>query len=323
MQYRTFGRLGWRVSEIGFGTWGIGGMWGRRDDRQALAALRRAADLGVNFFDTALAYGEGHSERLIATALGADRRRCFVATKVPPMNYQWPARTQTPLAEAFPAEWIRRCTERSLRHLRRETIDLQQLHVWNDRWTDAEEWRAAVERLRREGKIRAFGVSINDHQPDSALRLVRMGLVDAVQVIYNIFDQSPAARLLPLCRRQRVAVIVRVPFDEGSLTGTFTPTTRFPAGDWRRRYFTPDRLAETVARVERLRWLVGGRAPTLAIAALKFCLSHPAVSTVIPGMRRVAHVEANVAGSDGRLLPRRSLERLHAHAWPRNFYSFE
>ncbi len=322
MRYRVFGRMGWRVSEISFGSWGIGGMWGRRDDREAIRALQRAAELGISFFDTALAYGNGHSERLIARALGSRRRDVRIATKIPPKNFQWPARPGTPLEDAFPIDWMIRCTERSLRHLKTDAIDLQQLHVWNDRWTEREEWRSAVDRLRRDGKIRAFGVSINDHQPESALRLVRTGLVDAVQVIYNMFDQSPAKQLLPLCHRRKVAVIARVPFDEGSLTGTMTAQTRFPRGDWRQYYFTPWRIAETVERVQRLSWLLDDRTPTMAVAALKFCLAHPAVATVIPGMRRVAHVEANAAASDGRRLSAGHVRRLKAHAWPRNFYPF-
>jgi len=322
MRYRTFGRTGWRVSEIGLGTWGMGGMWGRVDDREALRALRRAVELGVTFIDTAHVYGEGRSEQLIARALGPRAEAVRVATKVPPMNLEWPARHEAQAAEAFPAEWIIACTEESLRRLRRETVDLQQLHVWAPRWlAEPSVWLPAVEQLKREGKIRAFGISINDHEPDTALEAVASGLIDSVQVIYNVFDQDAAERLLPACARSRVGVIVRVPFDEGSLTGRLTRQTVFARDDWRRDYFGGGRMAETVERVEALRFLAQGDGRTMAQAALKFCLSDPAVSTVIPGMRRVAHVEDNCAASDGRPLSDEELAQARAHAWPRNFYA--
>lgn len=322
MRYRPFGRTGWQVSAIGVGTWAMGGWWGPLDDRRALAALRQALERGVNFFDTALVYGDGHSERLIAKTLKGrtSRQPVYVATKIPPKNLEWPARSTTPLAAAFPASWIIRCTEQSLRNLRAECIDLQQFHVWTDRWLAESEWYEAVQRLKRQGKIRAFGVSINDHDPNSALALVRSGLADAVQVIYNIFDQTPAEALLPLCRAARVGVIARVPLDEGGLTGALTPETTFHPEDWRNRYFRDDRLRETVERAGRLRFLIRREITSLAQAALKFCLSHPAVSTVIPGMRRPEHVATNCAAGDGQRLTPTELEALKAHAWPRNFY---
>ena len=307
MQHRPFGRTGWQVSEIGIGTWAMGGWWGPLDDRRSLAALRLALELGVNFIDTALVYGDGHGERLIAKVLKgrASRKPVYVATKIPPKNLEWPARATTPLVAAFPASWIVRCTEQSLRNLRVDCIDLQQFHVWTDRWLADSEWYETVQRLKQQGKIRQFGVSINDHEPGSALELVRSGLVDAVQVIYNIFDQAPAEQLLPLCRAKKVGVIVRVPLDEGGLTGTLTPATAFHVDDWRNRYFRGDRLRETAERAGRLQFLIRDEITSLAQAALKFSLSHPAVSTVIAGMRRPEHVQANCAASDGRLLTRR------------------
>ena len=323
MQYRTLGRTGWRVSEIGLGTWGMGGMWGPVNDREALEAIHRALESGVNFLDTALVYGDGHAEGLIRKALANRTAPVYLATKIPPKNMAWPARHDVPVTEAFPAQWIVQCTEQSLRHLKRDHVDLQQFHVWSSRWLiERAEWLPAIERLKREGKIRAFGVSINDHEPDTALALVASGLIDTVQLIYNLFEQAPAQTLLPLCQQYQVGVIVRVPFDEGSLTGTLTADTRFHPDDWRRAYFRGDRLQETLQRVERLAALVRGESPTLARAALKFCLSHPAVSTVIPGMRRVAHVEENCAASDGTVLSPQLLRRLRAHAWSRNFYPF-
>lgn len=323
MRYRPFGRLGWQVSEIGVGTWTMGGMWGPVDEAEAVQALRRALALGADFLDTAYVYGDGRSEQLIARALTSAHAPVYVATKVPPKNMAWPARHATPAREAFPARWIVACTERSLKHLRREAIDVQQLHVWAPRWLEeSAEWLPAVERLKREGKIRAFGISINDHEPDTALEAVASGLIDSVQVIYNVFEQAPAERLLPACQQHEVAVIVRVPFDEGSLTGTFTPETQFTPEDWRGAYFGEGRLAETLARIERLRPLLEGPQHSFAQGALRFCLSHPAVSTVIPGMRRVRHVEDNLAVSGMPRLTTKELPRLQAEAWPRNFYQY-
>jgi len=281
-------------------------------------------ELGINFVDTAYVYGDGLSERLIGQALRATPRHhdVYIATKIPPKNMDWPAVPTTPLREAFPADWIRACTERSLRNLGVECIDLQQFHVWTDAWAHEAEWIAAVQRLKREGKIRAFGVSINDHEPESAVALVRSGQIEAVQVIYNVFDQQPAEALLPLCQAHDVGVIARVPFDEGGLTGTLTPETTFPRDDWRRDYFTRERLRFTVERVERLRpLLLRGEVTTVAHGALRFCLSHPTISTVIPGMRTVAHVEDNAGVSTGRYYTAEELVRLKAHAWPKNFYA--
>ena len=320
MQPRTFGKLGWRVGEIGFGCWGLGGDWGSRDDAEGRRALERAVALGINFFDTAYVYGNGHSEELLGSVVRAAPHPVYVATKVPSKLMTWPADPRQRIADAFPTEWIIRCTERSLKRLGVERIDLQQLHVWTDAWVGADEWRRAAEQLKRDGKIRAFGVSVNDHDPPSVLGLVATDEIDSVQVICNIFDQSPIEQLLPLCQQHGVAVIARVPFDEGGLTGTLTNETRFPRGDWRATYFRDERLTETVERVDRLREFLRPGVPTISALALKFILGHPAISTVIPGMRRVAHVEANAAVSDGPPLTPAELARLRAHAWPRNFY---
>lgn len=320
MQKRSFGKTGEMVSEIGYGTWTMGGHWGPRDDRTAIDSLVRALELGVTFIDTAAVYGNGHSEGLIASAFREAGRKVFVATKVPPKNLQWPARANVPMSETFPADHIIEQTETSLKNLRMDSVDLQQLHVWQDAWLSDLSWLTAIDKLKAQGKIRYFGVSINDHDSDSALKLVATGLVDSVQVIYNIFDQSPEKNLFPLCQKHGVAVIARVPFDEGSLTGMLTPQTTFHAKDWRRLYFTPERLQETCARVEKLKFLIRDEVKTLAQAALKFCLSHPAVTTVIPGMRQNKHVEDNCAASDGRFFSTSELVELKKHAWPRNFY---
>ncbi|MFA5975832.1 MAG: aldo/keto reductase [Elusimicrobiota bacterium] len=324
MMTRTLGRTGISVSEIGFGAWGIGKTWwgpaSATDDQESLTALRRALELGITFFDTAYVYGDGHSETLISRALPKKGPCPFVATKCPPKNHEWPAGSTTPLKDAFPADWIIQCTERSLRKLKVETLDLQQFHVWTDAWCDEPEWREAVERLKREGKIRFFGVSINDCQPESALRLVASGAVDTVQVIYNIFEQEPSRDLFPLCQKMNVGVIVRVPFDEGSLTGMLALETRFDPEDFRSRYFGGEKLQETIRRVEALKPFLGSSAPALPPLALKFTLSHPAVSVVIPGMRRLRHVEENVRVSDGIPLPAVVMKELTAHAWHRDFY---
>jgi aryl-alcohol dehydrogenase-like predicted oxidoreductase len=327
MRERTLGRTGLRISEIGFGAWGIGGSWwGPTDpasrqagDKEAMQALVRAQELGINFFDTAYVYGDGHSERLIADAFAQTGRRGFVATKVPPKNFTWPA-ASVPVAQTFPAAWITACTERSLKNLRTDCVELQQFHVWHDDWVDVSEWQEPIARLKQQGKIRFFGVSINDYQPENCLKLIKSGLVDSIQVIYNFFEQAPAERLFPACQEHRVGVIVRVPFDEGSLTGTLTPETTFHKDDFRADYFRGDRLREVCERVKGLGFLLRRDRPMLAQAALTFCLTHPAVSTVIPGMRKATHVEENARVSDGPPLTPDELERLAPLAWRRNFY---
>ena len=327
MQYRRFGKTGWKISEIGFGCWGMGGNWGPRSDEKARAALRKALQLGVNFFDTAYVYGDGHSERILGEVLRAwfrdtpGRQQAFyVATKVPAKTFEWPAHPKMRIADAFPVSWITRCAEVSLKRLGLEQIDLLQLHVWTDAWVDTEEWRKASEVLKSQGKIRAFGVSVNDHEPESVLKLVATGQIDSVQVIYNIFDQSPEKALFPLVQERDVAVIARVPLDEGSLTGSFTPETRFPPGDWRSGYFKGERLAQACHRTEKLKAFLGSDASTLSSLALKFALHHSAASTVIPGMRTAEHVETNCAASDGKKLSPEVGQNLKTHAWPRNFY---
>lgn len=321
MQDRRFGRTGYQVSEIGLGAWGIGkGWWGPTDDALSIRALLRAMELGVNFIDTAYGYGNGHSERLIAQAFREYGRRAFVATKIPLRTSDWPPRPGTRAREAFPGQWIVDHTERSLRNLETECLDLQQLHIWRDEWLKEDEWLEVIQRLKEQGKLRFFGVSIIDHQPETALKVVPSGVADTVQVIYNIFDPSAADELFPLCRQHDVGVIARVPFDEGSLTGKLKPDMKFDPDSFQGFYFRGSRLQETCQRVEVLKGLLREEVETLPKLALKCCLSHPAVSTVIPGMRRPEHVEENVAASDGKLLGQEELQALKAHAWPRNFY---
>ena len=315
MQYRKLGRTGFEISEIGFGAWGIGGGWGKQDDAAAIDALRRAFDLGVNFFDTALVYGDGHSEQLIGQAIAGKRDKIVIATKIPPKTYRWPALPNDPVSETFPADWIIECTEKSLKNLNTHYIDVQQLHTWTPPYTQQLEWHDALARLKEQGKIRAFGVSANDWDPYGPTDLIKSGLIDTVQVIYNIFEQRPAEKLLPAALSHDVGIIVRVPFEEGLLTGKFRLGHEFEGGDWRKDWLTPDRLEEASHRLDALLPFLNQDQPTLAALTLKFCLSHPAVSTVIPGMRRVSNVESNCAVSDGKLLTAAELNRLKKHAF--------
>jgi aryl-alcohol dehydrogenase-like predicted oxidoreductase len=317
MRYRRFGRTGWRVSEVGYGMWGMAG-WTGSDDEQSLASMQLAVDLGCNFFDTAFAYGEGHSERLLGQLVRANAgRTIYTASKVPPMNRQWPSRREYMLHDVFPPGYIREFAEKSLINLGLPQLDLLQFHVWEDAWAGDVRWQRAVDDLRREGLVRAVGVSINRWEPWNALRTLRTGLVDAVQVIYNIFDQAPEDELFPLCRELDVAIIARVPFDEGSLTGALTKDSHWPEGDWRNLYFVPENLTPTIDRVHAIEPLVPAGS-TLPDLALRFILANPDVGVVIPGMRKPAHVRANVVASDAEPLSTDLLARLRAHRWDRS-----
>ncbi len=325
MHYRPLGRTGIEVSEVGFGGWGIGkSMWGRTDDAESMRALHAALDAGVNYFDTAFAYGHGHSERLIARLRKESGAKFTVSTKIPPRNMEWPARASTPLTIAFSPEWIRLCVERSLRNLALDCLPLYQFHVWTDAWLKDPLWPEVVETfsaLKKEGKIKFAGASIGDDDPETALGLVKSGFVDQIQVLFNMFDQRPLDKLFPLCKEKGVAVVVRCPFDEGGLTGQLRPDTKFEAEDFRSHYFGGERLTETCRRADGLeKIVVGDKARNLPEAALKFCLSFDAVSTVIPGMRKVSHVAANAAASDGKYFGASELKSIAAHRWVRNFY---
>jgi len=316
MQYRVFPRTGWQVAEIGYGTWGMAG-WTGSDDAESLQAMERAIALGCNFFDTAWAYGSGHSERLLRQVLKNRRGgRVYVATKVPPKNGRWPARADYALEDVFPPDHIREMTEKSLENLGLDSVDLQQLHVWSDAWALDERWQRAVDDLKREGLVKAFGISINRWEPANAIKALRTGLVDCVQVVYNIFDQNPEDELFPACRELNVGVIARVPFDEGSLTGALTADASFPQDDWRSLYFKSENLKDTLERVGRLKPEVPA-GMTLPGLALRFILENPAVTTTIPGMRRVRHVESNLAASDGRRLDEGTMASLRRHRWDR------
>jgi aryl-alcohol dehydrogenase-like predicted oxidoreductase len=322
VNYRKLGATGLEVSEVGYGAWGIAGdAWLGAEDERSLEAMNRAVDLGLDFIDTALAYGGGHSERLVGKILAERDETIHVATKVPPKNQIWPAPDGIPPEEVFPGDYVRECTEQSLQNLGLDALVVQQFHVWQDDWVGRGDWLEAIEDLKEEGKIRFFGVSINDHQPENALRLIETGVVDTVQVIYNVFDQSPEDELLPACREHGVGVIVRVPFDEGALTGRIAPDTTFEEGDFRNHYFRGDRKQEVQNRVRAIISELGASEDEIAEIALRYILSHPAVSTVIPGMRSVRNVERNMAVGDGRGLPEDQVQKLHSHRWDRNFYA--
>ena len=321
MIYRTLGKTGLEISVLGYGAWGIGQtMWIGADDEESLRALRRAIELGVTFIDTALGYGDGHSEELVGRTVREVSETVHVATKIPPKNMQWPARAGVHAADAYPAEWVVEQTEASLERLGLARIDVQQFHVWSDEWVDQGDWLDAIEQLKRDGKIGAFGVSINDHQPANAVRLVESGHVDTVQVIYNAFDQSPEDELFPACGTANVGVIARVPFDEGSLTGRIRPDTEFPDGDFRHRYFGGDRKQQVWERAQAVATDMEVPVDELAEIALRYCVTHPAVSTAIPGMRTVRNVERNAAAVNRGPLSQQQLDALRPHRWVRSFY---
>jgi aryl-alcohol dehydrogenase-like predicted oxidoreductase len=313
---RRLGRTGLSVSEVGYGAWGIGGsMWLGAEDQESLRALNRAIDLGVNFIDTAAVYGNGHSERLVGEVVRERDERIVVASKIPPKNMEWPARTDDP-DEAFPADHVRKWTERTLTNLGLDVLDVQQFHVWNDEWVGRGSWLEGIQALKDEGKIRFFGVSINDLQPGNAVRLIETGSVDTVQVIYNVFEQAPEDELLAACERNDVGVIARVPFDEGSLTGRLTAESTFPDGDFRNEYFSGERSLDKVdARVRAILDDLDISREELPEVALRYVLSRPEVSTVIPGMRSVANVERNAAVGDGSGLDDETLQALKAHRY--------
>jgi len=325
MNYRRFGRTGWKVSEIGYGMWGLAG-WSGSDDKETLASLHRAVELGVNFFDTAWAYGDGKSEQILGEILkehkndkaaGGPDKHLYVATKIPPKNRRWPSLRSFTLDDCYPPEYVEEYIEKSLKNLGVDTIDLMQFHTWEDRWLTDERLPRTIGEMKKSGKARAFGPSLNRWEPHNGIRAVLEGQADAVQTIYNIFDQNPEDALFPICRMKEVAVIARVPFDEGTLTGTLTQDSKWPANDWRSSYFVPENLKASVAHAEALRPLIS-QGSTMAEMALRFILSHPDVSTTIPGMRKVKNVEANCGASGAGPLGVELRRKLRAHRWDRN-----
>jgi aryl-alcohol dehydrogenase-like predicted oxidoreductase len=316
MRYRRFGRMNWFVSEIGYGMWGMAG-WSGSDDLESLQSLQRAVDLGCNFFDTAWAYGDGHSEGLLGRLLRTNPgKKLYTATKIPPKNLEWPSRREFTLDDCYPPDHMEEYVHRSLTNAGLESFDLMQFHTWEDSWLRDERLARTMEDLRRQGLFHAVGVSINRWEPWNGVQAARSGWIDAVQVIYNIFDQNPEDELFPACQEHDVAVIARVPFDEGTLTGTLTVDSKWPAGDWRNTYFVPENLVPAVKRANALKLLVPA-GMSLPEMALRFILNNQAVSTIIPGMRKTSHVEANLAASDAGPLTADLHAQLRAYRWDR------
>jgi aryl-alcohol dehydrogenase-like predicted oxidoreductase len=319
MLYRKLGKSGIKVSEIGFGAWQLGGGFGKQDDAEGIACVHRAMDLGVNFIDTAAVYGDGHSEKLIGRAVAGKREKVAIASKIPPKIGRQ-AIEKDSIKDVFPVEWIVEVTEKSLANLKIDCLDLQQLHSWTPAFLKQTDWLDGFQKLKKQGKIKSFGVSANDWDPYGAVELTRSGLIDSVQVIYNIFEQRPAEKLLAAAIEANVGIIARVPFEEGLLTGNFGPNVKMDPTDWRSEWLTPERRREAAGRVDALKQFLKPDRPTLAALALKFCLSHPAVSTVIPGMRKLSHVDTNCAVSDGKLLSAEEVKALEkhkfVHGWP-------
>lgn len=316
MKYRKLGKTGWDVSEIGYGMWGMGG-WSGSNDAESMTSLQHAVDLGCNFFDTAWGYGEGRSEALLGELVRANRdKKIYTATKIPPKNFKWPSRREYSLDDCFPPDHIRMYVERSLKNFGLDSVDLMQLHTWEDSWLQDDRWIRTMNQLKSEGLFRAIGISINRWEPWNGVKAVRSGVIDTVQVIYNIFDQNPKDELFPACREHNVGVIARVPFDEGSLTGTLTVNTKWPVGDWRNTYFVKENLISSVERANALKSLLpeGMSMPEMA---LRFILGEPTVSTIIPGMRKRMHVTTNMATSDAGLLPPELMNELQKHRWDR------
>jgi len=316
MRYRKLGRTNFEVSEIGDGLWGMSG-WTGSDDKESLSSMQLAVDMGCNFFDTAWAYGEGKSDGLLGEIMQRNRgKRLYAASKIPPANDRWPALPEYKYHDVFSPAHVFKYADLIRKQLRTDSIDVLQLHVWDDSWTDEPDFRSTVEKLKKDGVIRYFGLSINRWEPENGIKAIRTGLVDVVQVIYNIFDQAPEDELFPLCKEMNVGVIARVPFDEGSLGGKMTLETRFPEGDWRAGYFGAENLPQTIRRVEKLKEILPS-GMTLPEMALRYILSHPVVSTTIPGMRKAEHVRQNIAASDAGPLDKSLLAELKKHRWDR------
>lgn len=316
MQYRRFGRTNWQVSEVGYGMWGLAG-WTGSDSSEVQESLELSVELGCNFYDTAWGYGAGKSEEILGQLLKKfSNKRLYAATKIPPKNFKWPSRPDYKLEDCFPASHIIEYTEKSLKNLNVERIDLQQFHVWNDSWAEHDEWKTAVDKLKKEGKINFIGISVNRWEPDNVLQTLKTGVIDAVQVIYNIFDQAPEDNLFPLCQQLDIGLIARVPFDEGTLTGMLTKDTVFPKDDWRSTYFVPENLNASVDHADALKPLVP-EGMTMPEMALRFILANKDVHTIIPGMRKIRNVKANVAASDGKPLDHSLLKKLKDHRWDR------
>ena len=323
MKYRRFGGTGWDVSEIGYGMWGMAG-WTNSNDDESLQSLQAAVDRGCNFFDTAYAYGNGRSEGLLGQIVKANsEKRLYTASKIPPKNLQWPALAESKLMESYPPDHVEEYVHRSLKNSGLEQFDVMQFHTWSDDWMRDDRWLYRIDDMRSQKLINAVGISINRWEPWNGIRAVRSGQIDSVQVIYNIFDQNPEDELFPACREMNVAVIARVPFDEGTLTGTLTKDSKWPEGDWRNTYFVPENLIPSVERADAVKRTLEewnrerSTNITMPELALRFILGNEAVSTIIPGMRKLHHVEANVESSEAGPLPEELQEKMRGFRWVR------
>lgn len=317
MQYRRFGRTDWKVSEIGYGMWGMAG-WSESDEKESNKSLDKAIELGCNFFDTAWGYGEGLSEQILGRLVKRHPSiRIYTASKIPPGDWNWPPKKGTAIDKVFPSNHIIEYTEKTLKNLGLEKIDLIQFHVWEDEWANQDEWKETITKLKKDGKIEAFGLSVNRWEPENCLEAIKTNLVDSIQTIYNIFDQAPEDKLFPLVKEHDVAIIARVPFDEGTLTGTLTKESKWPEGDWRNTYFVPENLNSSVDHANALMPVANKFGMTMPEMALKFILNHPQVCTTIPGMRKLPHVEANLSYSTGDSLGTELSNELKQHRWDR------
>ncbi len=321
MILKNFNKSDVKVTQLGFGAWGIGkSEWIGADDKESKKILRKAIEEGINFFDTALAYGEGHSEQLVGEAEKESGKQVFIASKIPSKKREWPADDNSTLEESFPDDYIISSVEKSLRNLKRDYIDLMQFHVWNDKWAEQDEWKNTIEKLRDEGKVKFWGISVNDHQPENGIEAGKSGLIDSYQVIFNIFEQKPLEKLYPFCCENNISFIARVPFDEGALTGNINPDTSFPDGDFRNYYFGGERKKEVQQRAAKIKHEVQHEAETLPEAALRFIISFEGVTTVIPGMRKEKHLITNIASVLKGPLSAEMIEKLKLHRWDKYFY---
>ena len=323
MRYRRFGRTGWEVSEIGYGMWGMAS-WANSSDDESLASLQASVDGGCNFFDTAYAYGQGRSEHLLGQTVKSNPgKRLYTATKIPPKDLQWPALAGSTLLQSYPPDHVEEYVHRSLENAGLQQFDLMQFHTWNDEWMRDDRWFYRIDDMRSQKLINAIGISINRWEPWNGVKAVRSGQIDAVQVIYNIFDQNPEDELFPACREMNVAVIARVPFDEGTLTGTLTKDSKWPEGDWRNTYFVPENLISSVEKADEVKKALEewnrerSERITMPELALRFILGNQDVSTIIPGMRKLRHVESNIAASDSGPLAPELQEKMRAFRWVR------
>lgn len=321
MELKKFRKEGEQVSRLGFGAWGIGqDMWQGGSDEESLNTLRKAIEGGITLYDSALVYGRGKSEHLIGKVEKELGKELFVTSKIPSKLMQWPAKDDALLKDSFPTDYIIKMTEKSLRNYKRDYLDLMQFHVWNDAWAEQDEWKEAIFKLKEQGKVRYFGISMNDHQPENGIKAAASGMIDSFQVIFNIFDQSPTDTLLNYCSEKDIAVIARVPFDEGSLAGAVNADTVFPENDWRNDYFKGDRKRQVAERVARIKADISGECASIAEAALRYLISFDAVTAVIPGMRKEKNLHSNLNSVAKGALSAELMEKLKSHRWDRNFY---